>query len=160
KLDGVPVLQVIRMGGTASGMPSETEMAAQQGSAPSQGHEQAPPDAGAAAGAAGAAAGGRLGGKIGGLAGGLGGLGGFGRKKKQQDQEAQAAPQHAQQQTLPPAAPQSGSASASSGRTPPGTLMELTSELSSFSSAPVDSARLDVPAGFKQIEHDMSKSLR
>src|SRR5882757_6195498 len=61
---------------------------------------------------------------------GLGGLG-FGRKKK-----ADAAP-----------ADQSQGA--------PGTatvLMESNTQLSSFSQAPVDSAKFDVPAGFKQIE--------
>jgi carbon monoxide dehydrogenase subunit G len=67
----------------------------------------------------------------------LGGFGGFGKKKKKQDQadsggEAGAAPQ--------------GSGDAS------GSLMEMTIELSAFSAATVDSAKFEVPAGFKQVE--------
>ena len=46
------------------------------------------------------------------------------------------------------------------GATPPGTLMELTTELTAFSSGAVDSAKLSVPAGFKQVEHPMAKELR
>jgi hypothetical protein len=38
--------------------------------------------------------------------------------------------------------------------------MELTTELTGFSSAPVDMAKLSVPAGFKQVDHDMSKALK
>ena len=94
-------------------------------------------------------------GKLGGLAGGLGGgLGGFGRKKKEPEQPAA----QAQQQTPPPAA--APPAQSAAGATPPGTLMELTTELTAFSSAPVDVAKVSVPAGFKQVEHDMSKALK
>jgi hypothetical protein len=38
--------------------------------------------------------------------------------------------------------------------------MEMTTELTSFSSAPVDGSKLQVPAGFKQVEHDMAKALK
>ena len=38
--------------------------------------------------------------------------------------------------------------------------MEMTTELTAFSSAPVDMAKLSVPAGFKQVEHDMAKQLK
>jgi len=70
---------------------------------------------------------------LGGLLGGK--LGGFGRKKKTQDDSTSdggAAPQS------------SGDAS--------GSLMEMTMEMGGFSSAPVDSAKFEIPAGFKQVE--------
>jgi hypothetical protein len=63
----------------------------------------------------------------------LGRLGGFGRKKNNdQQQPASAGDQQ-------PGAAGSGS------------LVETTTELTSFSSAPVDAAKLEVPAGFKQV---------
>lgn len=160
KLEGVPVLQVIRMSGTADGV-SEADMAkAQQAMtdaerAQEQQGQTPPPSAGDAAGqAATGAALGRMG-KIGGLAGGLGGFGGFGKKKKQQEEQP-AQPQQAQ--TPPPAAPAAEAGAA--GPTPPGTLMELTTELTAFSSAPVDSAKMTVPTGFKQVDHEMQKMLK
>jgi len=72
---------------------------------------------------------------LGRLAGGLGGFGGFGRKKKSDDQQ-QAATDH----------PQQGSSSASA------TLIETTTELTSYSSGPVDASKFEVPAGFKQVQ--------
>jgi hypothetical protein len=38
--------------------------------------------------------------------------------------------------------------------------MEMTTELSAFSSGSVDSARLQVPSGYKQVEHSMTKALK
>ena len=38
--------------------------------------------------------------------------------------------------------------------------MEMTTELTAFSSAPVDPAKLTVPAGFKQVDHEMKKALK
>ena len=107
KLEGVPVLQVVRMGGMAGGM-SEADMAKMQ-EAQSAGTtatknrlrhllRRAMRPASAATGAAL----GRMG-KIGGLAGAAGGFGGFGRKKKQQQQEEPAAQAQQQAQTPPPA---------------------------------------------------------
>ena len=40
----------------------------------------------------------------------------------------------------------------SSGNSNPGALMEMTIEISGFSTAPVDDAQFAVPAGFKQVE--------
>jgi hypothetical protein len=57
----------------------------------------------------------------------------FGRRKKQDD---------------------SGQ-SASSGT--PGSLLEMTSEMSNFSSAAIDASRFEVPAGFKQKESDLRR---
>jgi hypothetical protein len=135
KLEGVPVLQVVRMGGMqgAAGQPGTNE--GQQTSEP------APSAGDAAESAAASAATSRIG-RFGGIA--AGGLGGFGRSKKKQPEQ--------QAQTPPPAA--------SKNATPPGTLMELTTEMTAFSSAPVDEAKLTVPAGFKQVEHQMQKALK
>jgi hypothetical protein len=36
---------------------------------------------------------------------------------------------------------------------PPGMLIEITTELSNFSSGPVDDSKFNVPTGFKQIQH-------
>lgn len=152
KLEGIPVVQITRIGGTGTGMPSDSEMAAAQQQAAAQPQQPAPSVGDAAGQAAGqAAAGAALGraGRLGGLAGGLGGFGGFGRKKKQQ-QEEQAPPPQPQQQAS--AAPAGAGAS--------GALMEMTTELSGFSSAPVDGSKLSVPSGFKQVEHDMAKALK
>ena len=69
----------------------------------------------------------------------LGGFGGLGRKKKTDDQPP---PQQASSDQ-PPA---SGSSSAS--------LMETTTEMTSFSSAPADASKFEIPAGFKQVQPD------
>ena len=79
---------------------------------------------------------------IGGVLGGkLGGFGGFGRKKKAE------APKEEKQESAPASAP--------SGDATP--LMEMTTEMSGFSSAPVDSSRFSVPSGFKKVESDLQK---
>jgi hypothetical protein len=155
KLDGVPVLQITRM--IPKGEGTEAAMADQGGQ--SQQVESAPPpeprpSAGEVAGqAAGQTAGTeinrRSGGRFGGLSAGLGGLGGrFGRGRKQEQQQQQEQSEQPAQQQTPQAPAQ------------PGVLMELTTELASFSSAPVDGSRFEVPAGFKHVEHDMLKQTR
>jgi hypothetical protein len=157
KLDGVPVLQVIRMGGTMQGM-SEAEMAgAQQAAAQGQQTEQQappPPTAGDVAGSAATGAAASRMGRFGGLAGGVGGLGGFGRRKKEPEQQQT----QAQAQQQPPAS--STQSAPVAGPTPAGTLMELTTEITSFSGASVDMAKLSVPEGFKQVEHEFAKQLK
>ena len=40
-----------------------------------------------------------------------------------------------------------------------GVLMEMTTEMSGFN-ASVDASKMEVPAGFKQVESDMKKALR
>ncbi len=72
---------------------------------------------------------------------GLGGLGGFGRKKKTEEQTQQQAP-----------APQENSGSAS------GSLMETTTQLTNYSSGPVDASKFEVPAGFKQVQSAMQRA--
>ena len=77
------------------------------------------------------------------------GLGGFGKKKKKaEDQPAsQPAPTDTSQQ-----AGASGSSAAPSGT--PGALMEMTIEVTSFSSVALDGSLFDVPAGYAQVQPD------
>lgn len=114
KIDGMPVYQVISMGG-------QGEQGQQAAGAPPQQQAEAP--------SAGTGIGGALGGK-------LGGFGGFGRRKKEPKQEQPA-----------PAAQPAGTSNGA-----PASLLEMTSELSGFSSAPVDASKFEVPAGFKQVK--------
>jgi hypothetical protein len=79
---------------------------------------------------------------IGGALGRLGGLGGLGRKKPPADQP-------------PPASNSSASGGQASGA--PGSLLEMTTELSSFSAGPADASLFEVPAGFKKVDSDMKK---
>ncbi len=150
KLDGVPVLQITRMGGVGGpGMPSDAGMANAQRESGNR-REQDASEAAAEAGrrqAINEAA--RSAGRLGGVVGaGLGGLGGFGRKKKAPEQQQASAPP-----PPAPSAPPSGSGSS-------GSLMEMTTELTGFASSGVDSSRFDVPGGFKQVDHEMKKALR
>jgi len=71
-------------------------------------------------------------------------FGGFGKKKKQQEE--------VKQETAPPAAEAAGDSSA--------TLMEMTTEMSGFSSAALDSSKFSTPAGFKKVENEMVKRSR
>jgi hypothetical protein len=131
KLEGVPVLQIMKMGAAGDGSAPTTTTTQRAKETPP------PPTAGEAAGNV-------LAGRLGGLAGGLGG---FGRKKKPAAEE-----QPAQQTQTAPASSQSSDSSAS--------LMEMTTELTSFSTASLDSSKFEVPAGYKQIDHPMEKALR
>ena len=88
---------------------------------------------GAAADAAGQAAAGAALGRT--RLGGLAGLGGFGRKKPEEPKAAE----QPQQVTMQPVV-----------------LMEQVTELTSLS-ATVDASKFAVPAGFKQVEHEMKK---
>ena len=138
KLKGIPVMQVTRMGSTADGKPLPAASEAPELS------QQSQVNVGDAGGhAAGDAAAGAAAGAVLGRLPGMGGLGGFGRKKpKEQPQEQ---PQQQQQQQQAKAAPGGG------------LLMETTAEMSSFSSAPVDGSKFDVPSGFKQVQSDLEK---
>jgi len=112
KMEGVPVMQVISMGGQAEGQPGE-----QQNAKPAQKQESESPS-------------------IGGALGRLGGLGGLGRRKKEEPPKEEK-----------PA-------------TAPGTLLEITSESTNFSTASVDASKFQVPAGFKKVESPMAKGLQ
>jgi hypothetical protein len=112
KLDGVPVLVVVSMGGAAEGQPGQPPAAR-----PSQREE--PPS-------------------VGGALGRLGGLGGLGRRKQE--------PPPKQEQPAPASAP--------------GTLLEMTTETTSFSNGSVDASKFEVPADFKQVQNDLVKALK
>jgi hypothetical protein len=113
KLNGMPVLQLVKMGAQAEGQPQGGQPAAQQ----QQDQQADKPSLGSL-----------LGGK-------------FGRKKKDESAgEGGGAPQ--------------GSGDAS------GSLMEMTTEMGGFSSAPVDAAKFEIPAGFKQVEPDAGQHRR
>jgi hypothetical protein len=126
KLKGVPILQVMRMGTTANGQPlpaaSEAPLPASNGPAMPSAGDVAQQTATSA-----------LANKL----GGFGGLGGFGHKKKQADA--------AQQQTTD--APGSGPAAQPTSSV----LIESSTTLSDFSSAPVDGSHFQVPAGYQQV---------
>ena len=133
KLDGMPVQQFISMGmagqPAAGGAPSDGSAAPaqQQPAAQSQQQQSAPPTS--------------VGGAIGGA---LGSRFGLGRKKPAADQ--------------PAAAPANGSASG--GGQPsgaPGSLLEMTTELGTFSSNAADASLFAVPAGFKKVDSDLKK---
>jgi hypothetical protein len=83
--------------------------------------------------------------KRGGALGRIGGrLGGLARRKKSEPPPAAEAAQ-AQPQPQEPIST---------------SLLEMTTELSGFSTAPVDPSRFEVPAGFRQVESDAVKALR
>jgi len=130
KLNGVPVLQIMRIGTSADGKPLP---AASEAPLP-QASQQETPDVGEAAkeSAKESAVSG-----ITGKLGGLGGFGGFGRKKKKEEPK----PANTEQ----PESTQSANAG-------PAVLMEANVELSEFSASPVAPARFDIPAGFKQVQ--------
>lgn len=72
----------------------------------------------------------------------LGGLGGLGRRRKQEE---------------PPPAPKKAD---ETKKAEPSVLLEATTENSNFSTAAVDAGKFAVPAGFKEVEHEMKKVLR
>jgi len=120
KMDGMPVYEVVKMGGSVEGMqPGAPPASPEQPAAQAQ--QEQPSSIGGA------------------LGGALAGRFGLGRKKKPQTDDSQAAAAQPQQ-----AQASGGSAS----------LMEMTIEMSNFSSAAVDGAKFDVPAGFSKVEEE------
>lgn len=136
KLEGVPVFQITTMQGPG-GMPGGGEMPQM----PNVG-EAASDSARRSAENSASSQVSRAAGRFGGLAGGA--LGGFGRRKKP---EAEQPPPPEQ----PPAQAQPAK---------PSPLMEVTVESRNFSTSAVDASQFAVPAGFKQVEHDMKKALK
>jgi hypothetical protein len=126
KMDGMPVLQVMKMVPTgADGQPL-------QAPAGSETSQQSKPKAEAPT------IGNVLGGK-------LGGFGGFGRKKKQQEEPKQEA------------APETSAQPAASGDA---ALIEMTTEMSGFSSGSVDASKFTVPSGFKKVDSPAARQSR
>ena len=146
KLKGMAVLQVTRMGSTADGKPLPAASEAPELSTQSQPQMPGAGDvagraAGGAANNAGERAMGRLGGAI------PGGLGGFGRRRQQQQQQQDQPPDQQAGNAPPP--PRGGAGG--------GLMMESTTEMSGFSSAPLDPSKFEVPAGFKQVKSEMGR---
>ena len=128
KLDGVPVMQIMRMGSTTNGQPLP---AASEAPLPP---DQSPPMPSAGDVAKQSAAS---------MITSHFGLGGFGKKKK--DDQSQQAPAQNTNQTGNAAPPTTA------------ILMESQTTVSNFSSGPVDASHFDVPAGFKQVQPQMEK---
>jgi len=156
-MDGVAVLQVIRMMPTDPEQAKQMEAAFQQAKAQQGANQAQMPNmkdaAGQAAGqAATSAIAGRLG-RAGGLAGGLGGLGGgLGglRRKKPAEEPPPPPPQAAAEAPAAPVGPQgsfSGEAS----------LMEMTVKTTNFSNSGVNATSFETPGGFKLVKSAMQK---
>jgi len=129
KLKGVPVMQVMRMGSTANGEPLP---AASEAPLPAS-NGPAMPSAGDVAKQSATSA----------IASKLGGFGGFGKKKKDPAQDQPAPDQSQSSQTASPTQ---------------SVLMESSTQLSSFSSALVDSSQFNVPAGYAQVAAETKSS--
>jgi hypothetical protein len=130
KLNGMPVYETIKMAGKMDTPPGTSGSESQSQASPgSSGHESAPAPA-SVSGALGAALGGRL------------GLGGFGHKKKQAPADSDTSPSPASSNT----SSSTGSNSAS------GSLMEMTTEVISYSSGPADPSGFEIPSGFLQVQ--------
>ncbi len=128
KLDGVPVQQLITMG--ASGQPAAAGASSDGSAAPAP--QAAPQQPAAPPPSIGGALGGALGGRF-----------GLGRKKTPPADQ--------------PAASSNGSASGGQAQGAPGSLLEMTTEMSGFSSNPADEALFAVPAGFKKVDSDLKR---
>jgi hypothetical protein len=132
KLKGVPILQVMRMGTTANGQPLP---AATEGPLPASNGPAMPAAGDVAQQTATSVVASKLGGL--GSALGAGGFGGFGHKKKPAD--------------TPPAQPADSGAKAATAEPTSSVLIESSTTLSDFSSAPVDGSRFQVPAGYQLV---------
>lgn len=127
KIQGVPVMQVMRMGTTTDGKPLP---AASEAPLPADATPAMPSGGDIAKQSAASALTSHL---------GLGGFGGFGKKKQE---EPPPPPANQNSKTPPPTS---------------AVLMESQTTSSNFSSAPVDPSHFEVPAGFKQIQTPMDK---
>lgn len=133
EIQGIPLYSVMRMSGAGMpGMPPPQQQQHPQGN--TQRDEAARQAAGSAAESATA---GRM--------GRFGGLAGLGRRAAQGANKPQEQPPAQQQPQAEPVA------------AGPTVLMELTTEVTSFSSKPVDAGVFAVPAGFKQVDSPMKK---
>jgi hypothetical protein len=132
KLKGVPILQVMRMGMTSNGQPLP---AASEGPLPASNGPAMPTAGDVAQQTTTSVVASKLGGF--GSALGGGGFGGFGHKKKAAD------PAPAQPADAPGAGPAADPASS--------VLIESSTTLSDFSSAPVDGSHFQVPTGYQQV---------
>lgn len=125
KIEGVPVMQVMRMGMTTDGkpLPAASEAPLPQDNSPAM------PSAGDVAKESAVST---LTSKL----NGLGGFGGFGRKKKE----------------APPAPEKTAAENGSAAQPTAAILMETQVTSSNFSTDSVDGSRFDVPAGYRMVE--------
>ncbi len=122
---GMPLLQNISFGLAATGVPQDQASTSQ----PSQPPPQQPTDDQGSVPTSTKDA----------ISKGMGSVfGGFGRKKKKPAQDAEAQPTDSSQQ----------SSSAS------GSLMEMQTEVTEYSSAPIDKYLFDIPVGYTQVQQD------
>jgi hypothetical protein len=133
KLRGVPVSQVMRIGSTTDGsfLPADSEAALPQSNGPNMGQAAS----NAAGDAASSTAQNKIASKIG--LGGFGGFGGFHKKKDQQQQQQAAQTTPAQTWAV---------------------LMETSIEMTNFSSASIDPALFNVPAGYTKVPSEYQKA--
>jgi hypothetical protein len=133
KLHGVPVSQVMRIGSTTDGsfLPADSEAALPQSNGPNMGQAAS----NAAGDAASSTAQNKIASKIG--LGGFGGFGGFHKKKDQQQQQQAAQTTPAQTWAV---------------------LMETSIEMTNFSSASIDPALFNVPAGYTKVPSEYQKA--
>lgn len=137
KIEGTPLMTITRMLGMMGGA-GMGEMPDISGPSSSDVSDAAAREAAVQTSRA---SGGRFGGLAGAAAGGM--LGGFGRKKQTEQS--------------------TGSRPSASGPKPasgPQPFMEVTSEVRWFSTKPIEDSQFEVPAGFKEVEHQMKKVLR
>ncbi len=127
KLDGVPVMQIMRMGTTTNGQPL-----------PAASEAPLPPDTTPAMPSAGDVAKQSAASMITSHFG----LGGFGHKNSKND---------------PPPADQNSNQNAATPPPTAAILMESQTTTSKFSSDPVDATHFEVPAGYKQVQPQMEK---
>ncbi|MGB8481755.1 MAG: hypothetical protein WCE63_23375 [Acidobacteriaceae bacterium] len=127
KLKGIPVEQIMRMGATANGEPLPAASEAPLPPSPSG------PEMPSAKDVAQQSASSAIASKLGSF--GIGGFGGFGHKKQ-----------------APPPPPADDNSNVTQ-QTPTATvLMESKTEMSGFSSSPIDAGKFAVPAGFTEIQ--------
>ena len=123
KAEGIPVESTMKMGAQAMGTDSNAAPSGASQPCPAQTlQQQQRPDVGAAA--AGAALS-RL------------GLGGLGRSRNKNNDQ-------------PPPQPQQAGSGQCQAQT--GSLIEMTTHLSGFSTGPADASKFDIPAGYKQVD--------
>lgn len=136
KLKGVPVQQIMRVGTTQDGRPLK---AASEAPLPPAAPAAPPITTGDVAQAAATSA---IASKLGVLGGLAGGFSGFGHKKK------------ADKPPVDPNSPDAPITAAAAAAQPTGdaVLIESLSEYRDFSTAPIDAAKLEVPAGYTQVE--------
>lgn len=139
QIQGVPVLQVMRMGTTVNGqpLPAASEAALPvEGNGPTVGDAVAKSGEDTAQQTAAAESSQRIRGAFGNsLGSAIGGFGGFGHKKKQQQQQQEASSDNPSASAAPPQSV---------------VLIESVTELGNFSDQ-VDPAVFEVPSGYKQV---------